>query len=149
MMILSERKDRSTIAAISTAQAPGGIGIVRISGPGAREVADRVFRSPKGKKVADAAGYTALYGWVFDGEEKLDEAVALVFAAPASFTGEDVVELSCHGGVFIMRRVLEAVLAAGAAPAGPGEFTRRAFVNGKLGLTEAEAVMQVISAQGA
>ena len=94
MMILSERKDRSTIAAISTAQAPGGIGIVRISGPGAREVADRVFRSPKGKKVADAAGYTALYGWVFDGEEKLDEAVALVFAAPASFTGEDVVELS-------------------------------------------------------
>ena len=149
MMILSERKDRSTIAAISTAQAPGGIGIVRISGPGAREVAARVFRSPKGKKVADAAGYTALYGWVFDGEEKLDEAVALVFAAPASFTGEDVVELSCHGGVFIMRRVLEAVLAAGAAPAGPGEFTRRAFVNGKLGLTEAEAVMQVISAQGA
>ena len=75
--------------------------------------------------------------------------MALVFAAPASFTGEDVVELSCHGGVFIMRRVLEAVLAAGAAPAGPGEFTRRAFVNGKLGLTEAEAVMQVISAQGA
>lgn len=99
--------------------------------------------------MADAAGYTALYGWVFDGEEKLDEAVALVFAAPASFTGEDVVELSCHGGVFIMRRVLEAVLAAGAAPAGPGEFTRRAFVNGKLRLTEAEAVMQVISAQGA
>ena len=147
-MILSERKERDTIAAISTAQAPGGIGIVRISGPRARAVADLVFRSPKGKKVAQAAGYTALYGWVYDGEEKLDEAIALVFAAPASFTGEDVVELSCHGGVFIMRRVLEAVLAAGAAPAGPGEFTRRAFLNGKMGLTEAEAVMQVISAQG-
>lgn len=147
-MILSERKERDTIAAISTAQAPGGIGIVRISGPRARQVADRVFRSPKGKKVMDAPGYTALYGWVYEGEEKLDEAIALVFAAPASFTGEDVVELSCHGGVFIMRRVLEAVLEAGAAPAGPGEFTRRAFLNGKMGLTEAEAVMQVISAQG-
>ena len=147
-MILSERKERDTIAAISTAQAPGGIGIVRISGPRARQVADRVFRSPKGKKVMDAPGYTALYGWVYEGEEKLDEAIALVFSAPASFTGEDVVELSCHGGVFIMRRVLEAVLEAGAAPAGPGEFTRRAFLNGKMGLTEAEAVMQVISAQG-
>lgn len=147
-MILKERKGKDTIAAISTAQAPGGIGIVRISGPQARQVADRVFRSPKGKKVADAPGYTALYGWVYEGEEKLDEAIALVFASPASFTGEDVVELSCHGGVFIMRRVLEAVLEAGAAPAGPGEFTRRAFLNGKMGLTEAEAVMQVISAQG-
>lgn len=147
-MILKERKGKDTIAAISTAQAPGGIGIVRISGPQARQVADRVFRSPKGKKVADAPGYTALYGWVYEGEEKLDEAIALVFASPASFTGEDVVELSCHGGVFVMRRVLEAVLEAGAAPAGPGEFTRRAFLNGKMGLTEAEAVMQVISAQG-
>ena len=147
-MILKERKGKDTIAAISTAQAPGGIGIVRISGPQARQVADRVFRSPKGKKIGDAPGYTALYGWVYEGEEKLDEAIALVFASPASFTGEDVVELSCHGGVFIMRRVLEAVLEAGAAPAGPGEFTRRAFLNGKMGLTEAEAVMQVISAQG-
>lgn len=147
-MIVKERKGKETIAAISTAQAPGGIGIVRISGPQARQVADRVFRSPKGKKVADAPGYTALYGWVYEGEEKLDEAIALVFASPASFTGEDVVELSCHGGVFMMRRVLEAVLEAGAAPAGPGEFTRRAFLNGKIGLTEAEAVMQVISAQG-
>lgn len=147
-MLEIEKKRGETIAAISTAQAPGGIGIVRISGLQARQVADRVFRSPKGKKVADAAGYTALYGWVFAGEEKLDEAIALVFAAPASYTGEDVVELSCHGGVFVMRRVLEAVLAAGASPAGPGEFTKRAFLNGKLGLTEAEAVMQVISAQG-
>ena len=147
-MLEIEKKLGETIAAISTAQAPGGIGIVRISGPQARQVADRVFRSPKGKKVADAAGYTALYGWAFAGEEKLDEAIALVFAAPASYTGEDVVELSCHGGVFVMRRVLEAVLAAGASPAGPGEFTKRAFLNGKLGLTEAEAVMQVISAQG-
>ena len=148
MMILSERNDRSTIAAISTAQAPGGIGIVRISGPGAREVADRVFRSPKGKKVADAAGSTALYGWVFDGEEKLDEAVALVFAAPASFTGEDVVELSCHGGSAVAQRLVESCIAAGAAPAAPGEYTRRAFLNGKLGLTQAEAVMDLISADG-
>ena len=85
-MLEIEKKRGETIAAISTAQAPGGIGIVRISGLQARQVADRVFRSPKGKKVADAAGYTALYGWVFAGEEKLDEAIALVFSAPASYT---------------------------------------------------------------
>lgn len=146
MLDTMEKKD--TVAAISTAQAPGGIGVVRISGPRARRVGDRVFRSAKGKTIRETPGYTALYGGVYDGEEKLDEAIALVFAAPASFTGEDVVELSCHGGVFVMRRVLEAVLKAGAAPAGPGEFTKRAFLNGKIGLTEAEAVMQVISAQG-
>ena len=142
----------STIAAISTAQAPGGIGIVRISGPKARRIADRVFVSAKGKTVAETPGYTALYGGVYrDAEtrvEKLDEAVALVFASPASFTGEDVVELSCHGGLYVLRRVLDAVLAAGAVPAAPGEFTRRAFLNGKLGLTEAESVMQLICAQG-
>ena len=142
----------STIAAISTAQAPGGIGIVRISGPRARQIADRVFVSARGKTIAETPGYTALYGGVYrDAEtraEKLDEAVALVFVEPASFTGEDVVELSCHGGLYVLRRVLDAVLAAGAVPAAPGEFTRHAFLNGKLGLTEAESVMQLICAQG-
>lgn len=138
----------TTIAAISTAQAPGGIGIIRISGSNARKIADCVFRAAHGKKVKDAAGYTALYGHVYDGETRVDEVVALVFAAPASFTGEDVVELSCHGGLYILRRVLSLVFAAGAVPAAAGEFTRRAFLNGKIGLTEAESVMQIISAQG-
>lgn len=138
-----------TIAAISTGQSPGGIGIVRISGPAARAIADQVFSAKSGKRIADAKGYTALYGHVHDGENNvLDEAIALVFAAPASFTGEDVVELSCHGGLVILKNVLRAVLSAGAAAAGPGEFTKRAFLNGKLGLTEAESVMQLISASG-
>ncbi|MBW7572907.1 tRNA uridine-5-carboxymethylaminomethyl(34) synthesis GTPase MnmE [Caproiciproducens faecalis] len=137
-----------TIAAISTPQAPGGIGIVRISGPQAKEIAGKVFLSRHGKTLEEINGYTALYGRVHDGETDIDEAIALNFTAPASFTGEDVVELSCHGGLYIMRRVLKAVFAAGAVPAGPGEFTRRAFLNGKIGLTEAESIMQIISAQG-
>ena len=137
-----------TIAAISTPQAAGGIGIVRISGPEARAIAGRVFTSARGKTLEQCRGYTALYGRVHDAEGEIDEAIALNFVAPASFTGEDVVELSCHGGIYVMRRVLQAVFAAGAAPAGPGEFTRRAFLNGKIGLTEAESVMQIISAQG-
>ena len=141
--------ESAVIAAISTAQAPGGIGIVRLSGTRAREVADRVFRSPRGKKIADAPGYTALYGHAYSMEgERLDEVIALVFAGPASFTGEDVVEFSCHGGLTILKGVLRAVLAAGARAAGPGEFTRRAFLHGKMDLTQAESVMQLISAQG-
>ena len=137
-----------TIAAVSTPQAPGGIGIVRISGPNAREIANKVFISKSGKTLNDIKGYTALYGRVHDENEDIDEAIALNYIAPYSFTGEDVVELSCHGGIYIMRRVLKAVLSAGAVPAGPGEFTRRAFINGKIGLTEAESVMELISAQG-
>ncbi len=142
------RVSTTTIAAISTAQAPGGIGIIRVSGPESREISDRVFRGAHGKTLKDASGYTALYGYIYDQKQKIDEAVALVFAAPASFTGEDVVELSCHGGLYVMRRVLALVFAAGAVPAAAGEFTRRAFLNGKIGLTEAESVMQLISAQG-
>lgn len=138
----------TTIAAISTPQAPGGIGIVRVSGPAARAVAGRVFVSKRGKTLDGIRGYAALYGRVCDGDGDIDEAIALNFRAPASFTGEDVVELSCHGGLSILRRLLRAVLAAGALPAGPGEFTRRAFLNGKIGLTEAESVMQLVCAQG-
>lgn len=137
-----------TIAAISTPQAPGGIGIVRISGPAARRVAGQVFVPLHEKTLDDIRGYAALYGRVRDRDGDIDEAVALNFRAPASFTGEDVVELSCHGGLSILRRLLRAVLSAGAAPAGPGEFTRRAFLNGKIGLTEAESVMQLVCAQG-
>lgn len=144
---LKSRQER-TIAAISTGLAPGGIGIVRVSGSQAREIADRVFRGISGKKIADMKGYTAQLGGVFSGDEKLDDAVALVFAAPKSYTGEDVVELSCHGGLYVTKRVLREVLQAGASPAEPGEFTRRAFLNGKMDLAQAEAVMGLIGAQG-
>ena len=139
---------QTTIAAIATAQAPGGIGVIRISGPQAADIASRVFHSRRGD-IRDIPGYTALFGWVEDQNgDKADEAIALRFRAPHSFTGEDVVELSCHGGLVILQQVLAAVLAAGAAPAGPGEFTRRAYCNGKMDLAEAEAVMQMISARG-
>lgn len=138
-----------TIAAISTAAAPGGIGIIRISGNEARAVGDRVFRAASGETLSEAAGYTCRFGHVQDESgARLDECIATVFAAPKSFTGEDVVELSCHGGLFILKTVLQAVFAAGAAPAAPGEFTRRAFLNGKMDLAQAEAVMELISAQG-
>ena len=147
-MKIQYHKSDNTIAAISTAQSPGAIGIVRISGPEAHEIADRVFTSAHGKTISGQRGYTALYGKVHDQNGEIDEAIALNFRAPASFTGDDVVELSCHGGVYVTRHLLKAVLEAGAVPAGPGEFTRRAFLNGKMGLTEAESVMQMIGAQG-
>lgn len=138
-----------TIAAISTANAPGGIGVVRISGEQAREIAGRVFVSASGKKLSEMKGYTATFGYATGKNgEKLDDVVALVFAAPRSYTGEDVVELSCHGGMYVTRRLLSAVLDAGARPAQAGEFTKRAFLNGKMDLAQAESVMQVISASG-
>ena len=135
-----------TIAAISTANGLGGIGVIRISGEKALSVAESVFRSVTGKKIAEMKGYTAAYGKVYDQNEAIDEAVALVFRAPHSYTGEDVVELSCHGGLYVTKRVLRAVLQSGAEPAQAGEFTKRAFLNGKTGLIEAEAVMNIISA---
>lgn len=138
----------STIAAISTGMAAGGIGIVRISGENAIKIADSIFRSLGGKKIAEISGYSALYGKAVDGEEVLDTAVALLFRAPKSYTGEDVVEISCHGGLYVTKRVLRAALSAGAVPAEPGEFTKRAFLNGKMDLTGAESVMNIISAQG-
>lgn len=139
---------QDTIAAISTAQAPGGIGLIRISGPRAQEIADKVFTARSGKRLAEEKGYTVHYGRVQDEEGPIDEAIAINYRAPASFTGENVAELSCHGGLYLLRRTLRALYAAGARPAGPGEFTRRAFLNGKLGLTEAESVMELISARG-
>ncbi len=138
----------TTIAAISTPQGEGGIGTVRISGDDARKIADKVFCSASGKKIEDAAGYTAMFGRVSGSEGDIDEAVALIFAAPKSYTGEDVVELSVHGGAVVTRLLLRAVFEAGAVPAGAGEFTRRAFASGKLDLAQAESVMSIISAQG-
>lgn len=137
----------STIAAISTGRAPGGIGIVRISGENAVGIGDKIFSSLNGKKLCEIPGYTALYGKAVDGGD-IDTAVALVFKAPKSYTGEDVVELSCHGGLYVTDRVLKAALKAGAVPAEAGEFTKRAFLNGKMDLTSAESVMNIISAQG-
>ena len=137
-----------TIAAISTPNGAGGMGVIRISGENALSVAESVFDSVSGKKITEMKGYTASFGKVVDSGEVIDEAVALVFRAPHSYTGEDVVEISCHGGMYVTRRVLRAVLSHGAVPAGPGEFTKRAFLSGKMGLTEAEAVMDIISANG-
>lgn len=136
----------STVAAISTGLSPGGIGIVRISGENAIEIADKVFVSKNGKLLKDLRGYQALLGAVKDSDgERLDEVVALVFKAPKSYTGEDVVELNCHGGLFVTRQVLRSVLSAGALPAPAGEFTKRAFLNGKMDLASAESVMNIIS----
>ena len=137
----------STIAAISTGQAAGGIGIVRISGENALSVADRIFKSVSGIELNKLKGYTAAFGKVYSGEEEIDEAVALVFRAPKSYTGEDVVEISCHGGLLVTKQLLRAALANGAVAAEPGEFTKRAFLNGKMDLTSAESVMNIISAK--
>lgn len=136
-----------TIAAISTAQGEGGIGVIRISGENALEIADKVFKSVNNKKITEMKGYTSAFGKICQNDEEIDEAVALVFRAPHSYTGEDVVELSCHGGIYITKQVLRTVLEAGALPAQAGEFTKRAFLNGKIDLTEAEAVIDIISAK--
>ena len=137
-----------TIAALSTPLAPGGIGVIRISGERAIEIADKVIKTTSGKPLCELKGYTAAHGKAYSGDELLDECVALVFRAPRSYTGEDTVEISCHGGVYVTSRVLRAVLSAGARPAEGGEFTKRAFLNGKMDLSEAEAVMSLISARG-
>ncbi|MBQ3150651.1 MAG: tRNA uridine-5-carboxymethylaminomethyl(34) synthesis GTPase MnmE [Clostridia bacterium] len=138
----------STIAAIATPQAAGGIGIIRISGSEALSIADRIFLPISGNDIKKSKGYRAYFGKACDRGEQLDEAVCLVFRAPHSYTGEDVVEISCHGGLYITKRILEAAISAGAKPAEAGEFTKRAFLNGKIDLSEAEAVMGMISAQG-
>ena len=139
----------TTIAAIATAPGAGGIAVVRLSGPESYAVAARVFHPANpNKNVEEAKGYTALFGSFVEGDDAFDEGVALFFREPHSYTGEDVVELSCHGGSAVARRLVEACIAAGAAPAAPGEYTRRAFLNGKMSLTQAEAVMDIISADG-
>lgn len=138
----------STIAAIATPNASGGIGVIRISGDDATAVADKVFVSVSGKKLSEIKGYTALFGHICENGNAVDECVALVFRAPRSYTGEEVVELSCHGGLYVTQKVLRTVFAAGAVPAEPGEFTKRAFLNGKIDLAQAESIMNIISAHG-
>ena len=141
-------QERDTIAAISTAVSASGIGIVRISGPDAVVIADRMYRSPKNKKkLENVPSHTIHYGWVADGEDVIDEVLVAVMRAPRTFTAEDTVEVNCHGGVLAMRRVLETAIRCGARPAEPGEFTKRAFLNGRIDLSRAEAVMDVIDAK--
>ena len=137
-----------TIAAIVTAMSNSGIGIVRISGDEALEVADRIFRPKKGsRKVSDMETHTIHYGYVVDGEEVVDEVMLLIMKAPRSYTCEDTIEIDCHGGVLVMKKILETVLKYGARPAEPGEFTKRAFLNGRIDLSQAESVIDVINAQ--
>ena len=138
----------STICAISTPNAVGGISVIRISGEDAINIAEKIFVPLSKRLVSQMRGYTCAYGKVvFDGKT-VDDAILTVFLAPNSYTGENVAEISCHGGIFVTKEVLRACIASGAEPAGPGEFTKRAFLNGKLSLTQAEAVMDVISAEG-
>ena len=132
-----------TVAAIATANAPGGIGIVRVSGPAAFGIAKKIFRPKNSLDWDNIRGYRMVYGAL----EDIDEAICLFFREPGSYTGEDVVEFQCHGGPLLLQRVLRAVLDAGARMAGPGEFTRRAWLNGRIGLHQAEAVMRLVNAQ--
>ena len=138
-----------TIAAISTnLSGPAGIGIIRVSGEDAIATADRIFRSPSGKKLADAASHTIHYGKVLDSDGKVcDECLVSVMRAPHTYTREDVAEFNCHGGILVQKKVLSSLIAAGARPAQPGEFTRRAFMNGRIDLSQAEAVMDLINAK--
>lgn len=138
----------STIAAISTPNAVGGIAVIRISGDEAISVAKRIFTPFGEKNVEDMAGYTCAYGIAHDNGQRIDDCILTIFKAPHSYTGEDTAELSCHGGLFVSRKILRAALKNGAVTAEAGEFTKRAFLNGKLDLTQAEAVMDVISAKG-
>lgn len=137
-----------TITAISTAPQASAVSSVRLSGENAIEIADKVFASNSGKKLCEIKGYRALYGSVFDKDGTFDNAVALVFRAPKSYTGENVVEITVHGGLYLTRRLLRAALEAGARLAEAGEFTRRAFLNGKMSLSQAESVAELISAEG-
>ena len=136
-----------TVAAISTAMSDAGIGIVRMSGPEAFLIADRVYRGKRKKLLSEQRTHTIHYGYVMDGECMVDEVLVMLMRGPHSFTGEDTVEINCHGGVYVVKRILELLIDRGARPAEPGEFTKRAFLNGKLDLSQAEAVGDLISSR--
>ena len=144
----------TTVAAVSTPYGRGGIAVIRISGEDALKVAERVFVPASGTPLSECASNYSVYGNIFSlknsigtEKEKIDDGMATVFRAPRSYTGEDTVEISCHGGILLTEKVLSSVFFAGASPAGPGEFTQRAFLNGKLDLSEAEAVIGLIDAE--
>lgn len=142
-----ENMGNTTIAAISTAMSDAGIGIVRLSGPEAFDIADRVYRGKKGKRLSEQKTHTIHYGYVMDGECMIDEVLVMLMRGPHSYTGEDTAEINCHGGIYVVKRVLELLITRGARPAEPGEFTKRAFLNGKLDLSQAEAVSDLISSR--
>ena len=137
-----------TIAAIATAMSPSGIGIIRLSGDEALEIIDRIYRSKSNKKkISQCDSHTIHYGYIYDGEELIDEVMVLLMKAPNTYTKEDTIEIDCHGGVFVMKKILETVIKYGARPAEPGEFTKRAFLNGRIDLTQAESVIDVINSK--
>ncbi len=134
------------IAAVSTPYGRGGIAVIRMSGEGVLSIADRFFHPTKGRTLADTEGNRTVYGHIFHQGSRIDDGIAAVFRAPHSYTGEDTVEISCHGGIVLAGTVLSAAIAAGCRPADAGEFTKRAFLNGKISLSQAEAVMGLIDA---
>ena len=145
---LKTMKITDTIAAISSAAGNSGIGIIRVSGDEAIEVVDKIFRpANKNKKLANVESHTVHYGHIMDGDKTLDQVLVIVMKNPHSYTGEDTVEIDCHGGMLILKKVLDLVLKNGARTAEPGEFTKRAFLNGRIDLSQAEAVMDLINSK--
>ncbi len=141
---------KNTIAAIASGMSSSGIGIVRMSGEEVFSVIDRIYRSNlngKSKVLSDCPSHTVHYGYICDGEEIIDEVMVVIMRAPHSYTKEDCVEINCHGGVYVMNRVLQTVIKYGARPAEPGEFTKRAFLNGRIDLAQAESVIDVINSK--
>lgn len=136
-----------TIAAAATAMTSSGIGIIRISGEEAVAVADRIFLAKSKKKLESVPTHTVHYGYIMDGQEMIDEVLVILMKAPNSYTREDTVEIDCHGGVLVMQKILETVFRHGARPAEPGEFTKRAFLNGRIDLTQAESVIDIINSK--
>ena len=147
MMMESMHFETTTVAAVSTPYGRGGIAVIRISGPDAVTIAANLFFPGNGTTLSDAESNRMVWGHIYYKDEAIDDGMAVVFRAPHSYTGEDTVEISCHGGIFLTQKVLESVFLCGAQPAGPGEFTKRAFLNGKLGLSQAEAIIDLIDAQ--
>lgn len=138
----------NTIAAIATAVSPAGLSVIRISGDEAFSIIDKIYRSKGGqKKLSEQPSHTIHYGYIYDGEQMIDEVLVLLMRAPRTFTTEDTVEIDCHGGILVTRKILETVVKYGASLAEPGEFTKRAFLNGRMDLSEAEAVLDVIHAK--
>ena len=139
---------KDTIAAIATAMSSSGIGIVRMSGPDSFDIIDKIFQPKKaGKKLSNEKGYSLHYGFIKDGEDLIDEVLVLAMRGPHSYTAEDTIEIDCHGGIFVVKKILETVIKYGARVADPGEFTKRAFLNGRIDLSQAEAVIDVINAK--
>ena len=136
-----------TIAAISTAMTNSGIGIVRLSGEDAFSIIDKIYKGKSPKLLSEQKSHNIHYGYIMDGEQTIDEVLVLLMRGPHSYTGEDTVEIDCHGGVFVTRKILETVIKYGARPAEPGEFSKRAFLNGRMDLSQAEAVIDIISSK--